>query len=628
MSDNIGTDLIKMEGDVQSLNSQEMESPYFTCEIGVGTASFYRRRPIVPEEMAGANINLRLGCGVNLMGYYMYSGGSHKVGKLTTLESSTSRISYDYQAPLKEFGTIGSVMPEIKKYNYFMNDFGAELAPQIAYLPTSNNNTDNLQWAIRAKDGRGFLFCSNYLYKRHRKNYNDVQFQIKLKNETLKIPREKVSITDGAYFLWPFNLQLDKVELKYATTQPITKLQNGTDKLWVFFEDDQVAAEYFFNKESVKNISVSSGRVEKETNGYFVSGLAPGTNCLIKIEQQNGQVLKILTLTEEQSDKIWKVENNGQQYLALTESGVFVKDGELILFAEENKQDLLIYPPVNDTQNVYDGIFSSDRYSKEPERWLVDAIEYRPMEKSWWIKPAGENTTVINKAIDVRVLSKIKKAILRCTASQNFQFFLNDEQVELYPNGNYFTADLSGELQNNWNNIKVVSDLRNLQFIGEIEVLLENGRRMIWNTDQTWETVADSSLSVELLGKQGEKGLPSFKWQKSDGQVYYEIRLPVDSIVGENELRLSISFKGDRADAYLGEELIHDYLYDGTDWIIGINRFNERLQGNSLVLRAEAFKESEPDIYFEKSVESSQLDNPRIDKVELKPEYRFYIHLN
>ena len=136
LSDNIGTDIIKLDGDVESLSGEGNDSPFFTCEIGVGTTAFYQRRAVVPEEMAGEMINLRLGCGANLMGYYMYAGGTNPIGKATTMQSSGPRVSYDYQAPIREYGTLGTVMQEVKKYNYFMNDWGTDLASMVAYLPT------------------------------------------------------------------------------------------------------------------------------------------------------------------------------------------------------------------------------------------------------------------------------------------------------------------------------------------------------------------------------------------------------------------------------------------------------------------------------------------------------------
>lgn len=71
----------------------------------------------------------------------MYVGGSNPVGQKRTYQSSGPRISYDYQAPVREFGTLGTVMQETKKYNYFMNDFGPSLAPAVV-LPTSNQKRE------------------------------------------------------------------------------------------------------------------------------------------------------------------------------------------------------------------------------------------------------------------------------------------------------------------------------------------------------------------------------------------------------------------------------------------------------------------------------------------------------
>ena len=53
-----------------------------------------------------------------------------------------------------------------------MNDFGSNVAPLVAYLPNSNKDTSNLQWAVRTDGEKGYLFCSNYLHKHDRKDYH------------------------------------------------------------------------------------------------------------------------------------------------------------------------------------------------------------------------------------------------------------------------------------------------------------------------------------------------------------------------------------------------------------------------------------------------------------------------
>lgn len=98
-----------------------------------------------------------------------------------------------------------------------MNDWGTDLAPMVAYLPTSNQKRENLQWAVRSDGKKGYLFCSNYLYKHDREDYKKVQFTVKLKEETIRMPRQKTTIKGGTYFFWPFNLELGGIQLKYAT---------------------------------------------------------------------------------------------------------------------------------------------------------------------------------------------------------------------------------------------------------------------------------------------------------------------------------------------------------------------------------------------------------------------------
>ena len=86
-------------------------------------------------------------------------------------------------------------------------------------------------------------------------------------------------------------------------------------------------------------------------------------------------------------------------------------------------------------------------------------------------------------------------------------------------------------------------------------------------------------------------------------------------------------FTGDHADAFIGNEFIHDYLFDGTQWVIGINRFHEKLPGNQFIIRVKAFESANPEIYFEKYIDKTGCDQARVNQVQLNPEYRFSISL-
>ena len=111
----IGTDLLGKQE--EKVNEGDDQYPYFTCELGGGMATAYHRRPFVYPEDAYSMALVKLGSGSNLLGYYMYHGGTNPEGRLHTLnECQTSPgtanndlpvCTYDFQAPLGEFGQIG-----------------------------------------------------------------------------------------------------------------------------------------------------------------------------------------------------------------------------------------------------------------------------------------------------------------------------------------------------------------------------------------------------------------------------------------------------------------------------------------------------------------------------------------
>ncbi|MGB6152036.1 MAG: beta-galactosidase, partial [Pricia sp.] len=81
--------------------------PAFAAELGGGIMATYDRRPIVLPKSVDALINRCLGSGANGIGYYMYHGGSTPKGKggfLSDEAVGATKISYDFQAPIGEFG--------------------------------------------------------------------------------------------------------------------------------------------------------------------------------------------------------------------------------------------------------------------------------------------------------------------------------------------------------------------------------------------------------------------------------------------------------------------------------------------------------------------------------------------
>ena len=607
LSDNIGTDIIKIEGDVESLSGENNDSPFFTCEIGVGTTAFYQRRAVVPEEMAGENINLRLGCGANMMGYYMYTGGTNPVGKISTYQSSGPRISYDYQAPIREFGTLGTVMQETKKYNYFMNDFGTALAPAIAYLPTTNQDRDNLQWAVRLNGNTGYLFCSNYLYKHSRKDYKNVQFSIKLKDETIRIPRQKVTVKNGTYFLWPFNQELSNVLLKYSTTQPVCSLKEGNNHTYFFFEDDAIPGEYLIENKDIRNIEVKNGSYRKEKDRYFINQLTPGKECIIKITKENGSTVRFVTLTEEESDHIWKGTIKGKKFVAITNSSLIYDNDKITLIDDQPSTEIWTYE---------DGNFKQQTFQSSAHNLQAEFRPITPMEKSLWIRPTEGN--IAKRQFSLSTFSKVERAYLRYVSSDPISCMINGKETKTTSMDSYSYANVTDFIQNGNNTIEF--NLSNdKEITAEIEVLLKNGKRILWNTDATWLS-ADNKPVATTTGKNKPS---AFAPEEHVG--LYEVKAPA-ATCSDEETRMYISYKGDVANAYLNGNLIGDSFYDGTEWILSLSRLKESIDTNPMVIRIDGLKSADVPIYFEKNVVPADCVVPTISDILVKQEYRFELN--
>lgn len=610
LANDIGTNKISTVGGIESLDYSNNESPFFTCEVGVGTTNFYNRRAVVPEEMAGANITLRLGCGVNLMGYYMYVGGTNPIGQIGIF-GEEPEFCYDYQAPIREFGTLGVVMNETKKMNYFMNDFGSHLATQIAYLPSENNKYENLQWAVRTDGNSGFLFCSNYLYKHDRPDFKNVRFSVKLKNETISFPKNEITVRNGSYFIWPFNLVLQDCILKYATVQPICKLSDKDVSTYFFYADDGIQPEYLFQKDHIKKFRVQNAEYRKTESGYFVDQLHPGKSCVLEIIQDNGHKIRVITLTEKESDEIWhlKDEEKGIDVVALSKSSVVLDDDDICLTDTLPDQQIDFYH--QHKGKFVTRMFSTSRKKMPDWKW----IEKHPMREAKWI--SAPNDTLIQKSFLFCSLSDIRSATLRYQSMKPVICLVNGQRMVSEELEEYNKVDIASACKHGNNLVQFISSEKDNPILAEIEIILKNGSRLFWRTDNTW-TGADSSQPVIVF----EKAVYPQNYAHEEHLVEYELSLPGLSDF-EEETRLYIDFVGDVARVYINDKQVNDYYYNGAEWILGVSRYCGLLEQTPLIIKIKGFKTGDEQIYLERHIDRKKCIHPKIVHMEWKTDYRF-----
>ena len=221
----IGTDLLGKQE--EKVNKGDEDYPYFTCELGGGMATAYHRRPYVYPEDAYSMALVKLGSGSNLLGYYMYHGGTNPEGVLHTLnEVQTSPgtanndlpvCTYDFQAPLGEFGQTYPQYYKLRPLHLFMQDWGETIATMEASFPSKQDlkqgEDTELRWAIREADGKGFIFVNNY------ERFYPLSAKKGIRLEACGVKLPKMTIPSGTMAIFPVNID----GIRYATAQLVAR---------------------------------------------------------------------------------------------------------------------------------------------------------------------------------------------------------------------------------------------------------------------------------------------------------------------------------------------------------------------------------------------------------------------
>lgn len=350
----IGSDLLGQHE--QQANFKGYRYPYATAEMGGGNQITYHRRPIIDANDVTSLTYVKVGSGANLMGYYMFHGGSNPIGKLSTLQESKATkypndypiINYDFLAPIGEWGQLRPSYKGFKVIHTFLNEFGDRLVQYSTSFPErkpeSPSDNSLLRMSVRSKENRGFIFVSNFQRQLQMKDIDGVQFYLKLKDSVLRFPETPIQVKRNLQLVFPFNMDLDGLNLNYATAQPLCRLE-GAEPVYVFFAPDGILPEFSFNKSDIKTAELHDASLIRNDKAYTVRVSKPGTNCTMKLTLQNGKVLKILTLTNQQALNAWKADVFGADRLFISKSDLIFFKEKIRLQSTGNPEiDFAVYP--------------------------------------------------------------------------------------------------------------------------------------------------------------------------------------------------------------------------------------------------------------------------------------------
>ena len=282
----IGTDLIaKTQSDGWQLPYERY--PFATCELGGGIEVTHHRRPIIkPMDIYAVSL-VKLGDGNNLVGYYMYHGGTNKIGELSTFNETKATgypndypiLSYDFQAPLSEYGEVREQYGLLNMLHMFVNDFGEEFAPMIAVDSANSveaDDTNSLRYGMRTNGKSGFVFVNHY---QRLTELADIENTV-ISAGNVEFP--PIDVKGEVSFFMPFNMKMGDSVLEYATAQPLCKC----DDTYFFAEIPNIKAEYKFSKGSANIVTVpfENAKYMRKLNGtVYIGG---GCN----LYEENGQI--------------------------------------------------------------------------------------------------------------------------------------------------------------------------------------------------------------------------------------------------------------------------------------------------------------------------------------------------
>jgi hypothetical protein len=359
--------------------------PMSYCEIGCGVQITCQHRPVVPPDSVAAAPIVKLAGGANFLGFYMFRGGTNPIGKHGYMnEYAIPRLSYDFQAPIGEYGQIRESYKRLKLINMFVKDFGDYLAPMSVVVPEGSDqmphdDTETLRFAARVQDDAGFLFLNNYQDHVDMPDRKDVQVVLRLEDEIIRIPMQRgITLRSGVSTMLPFNFRMAGILLKYSTTQLICRLVTENGEHFFFCTPDGISPEYVFDRGSVRDIDAGVSEVFEKDDTILVS-VKPEVGCVIRLVDRHDKPVHIVTLSWTDALRFWKGRIWGRERVFLYEGSLMFRDEDIEILSRHQTADLYVFPEVDTglaslaaMSTDQEGIFT--RYSVEmaPREVVLD----------------------------------------------------------------------------------------------------------------------------------------------------------------------------------------------------------------------------------------------------------------
>ncbi len=299
--------------------------PYLTAELGGGLQVTSHRRPVATGRDTEAMSLVKMGSGCVLLGYYMYHGGTNPEGRLTTLQESRETgypndlpvLSYDFNAPVREYGQLTDSWRRLRRIGLFLKDFG----PSLALMPYADQpgnpgrpeDREALRTAVRTDGKSGYLFVSAFQRRQVQKDHPEAALKAYGPADgkspgALLADFGTETVRNGDCFFYPFGLPLPGgAVLETAHAMPLALLGGGKGSILVLRTREGI------------------------------------TDPAIRLKGDLGEDA-VLTLTDAESLRAAKVSLAGRDHLILSEADLVTEeDGALCLIRRVRDRERLSF---------------------------------------------------------------------------------------------------------------------------------------------------------------------------------------------------------------------------------------------------------------------------------------------
>lgn len=463
--------------------------PKLSAEIGGGMQVTYHRRVEVSPRDVGANLLTKIAGGLNAVGYYMFHGGINPVGTTTLEESRSSqypndlpRINYDFQAPIGAMGQLSAAYGELHLLNLFLGDFGTRLAPMPAYFPevrkTDLHSTDTVQCAVRMDSSGGFIFVSNYQRYVDLPAVADFRLTLTQNGHSETVPRKPMVFPANDYAIWPYHLFMEGVHVNYATAQPLCILKSSEVDTYVFFGQEQMAANVLFSldKNSYKSCHViQNGHFQAADGSLRCTSEKP---ALFELSARSGKKVRILVIPRAMAIHAYKFRKGHKDILLVTKGYAYQRGDQIRIGGLDSIGTGLafqLYPAGHSqvlacshaAQLLKDGADVFDHYRLEPERKTKGRLRVRAQA------PAKTATDSSARAFEQSILRRYRHG----------KYFKASQRGPLYQ---AFFHDLPG--QKNYRidyqlpeNPLILDWMMKIAYTGDVMALFDQRQRLVYD---------------------------------------------------------------------------------------------------------------------------------------------------